>query len=196
MEGAVMACNYCDDMEVLHVENAEEMLDFLMEFLTETEQEDVAVVADEGITKQLLYHSVNSEYNINRVELDPHGYDDGYIFTLSWDGDNYEVDIEKAKPYEKFLACGYMTFVQIDFEHKCEYIWDVTHNNYVKPELEFFTMGDIVCEDDESDEPDKAYTYANEIRDDDGEFYLIFVSSTDPDYVDYIKEDFEEMFDE
>ena len=164
-----------------------------MEFLTETELDSAVVVGDEKLTKELLYLAINNEYDIDTITLNnSYEYDKGYLTTIMWNGDNYEITVEEAFGDTKFLACGSPTFVQHDFEWKCEYINDVSENKFVQADLTIVIVGDLCCEDDDGDE-DRVYTYANEYSED-GVYGQIYVASTLKDFVDVAKSSFEDVF--
>ena len=173
-----------------------------MEFLTETEMECVAVVGDEALTKELLYHAINNEYEIDAVTLNPYDYDRGYITTISWNGDNYEVTVEEAycEETDTFLVCSCPVFLQIDFEWKCEYIADVTHNKYVDADLQLVIVEDMmefeIDDESEDDEEDFShYSFANSYNDGE-EWATVFVESNIKDFVDLVRDDYESVFED
>lgn len=146
----------------------------------------MAVVADANLTKKLLYLAVNNEYEVGMVELHPEDYYDmGYMTTISWNGDDYEVTIEQAYGSTAFLAAGYPTFVQDDWEYKCEYINDVLRNKYVDATLDLFVIG--------TPRNSVLHTYANEYDNGDSKA-TVFVESNIKDFVDIVKDTFEDIF--
>ena len=177
------------------MDDAEELILFLMEFMIDTDLDVVSIVGDEELTKELMYEAINNDYDISSVNFNPYEYDLGYITIISWNDDteNYEVDVSEAH-CDKFLACGCPTFIQNDFEWKCEYINDVIHNKYVEPDLWLIDVGECdCCEDDEDD--DETYSYANKF--DDGDVHAtVFVESNIESLVDEVKASFEDIFGE
>ena len=188
-------CKACDNLDYLHVQDEDELLNFVMDFLAETECENVVIVADEDLTKKLMYLAINNEYDIDSVVLNPYEYDKGYITTISWNGENYEICVEEAYGDDCFLASGFFTLIQNDFKYKCEYINDVLNNKFVSPDLTIFVIGAVPLYDDEEEAEKKLYSYANKYEED-GNYTTVFVESNMKDFVDIIKTDFEEIFED
>lgn len=162
-------------------------MEFITENITENECDGVAIVADENLTRELLYLAVNNKYEIGMVELHTKDcYDMGYITTISWCGDNFEITIETAYGSSAFLASDFPTFVQDNWEYKCEYINDVKHNKYLDPDLELFMIGDY--------EDYTLYSYANEYNNGNSKA-TVFVESNIKDFVDIVRDTFEDIFD-
>ena len=188
-----MTCNICDNIEVVHAEDSEDLFDLLMMIMDDEDLESVCVIADEENTKELLYHAINDEYEIGSIELETYDYDGPFIVTISWEEDNYEITVEKARNENgKYLACISKTYVQSDIPEKCDYINDVIHNKFIDPDLAFVEIGSDNSECDE-DEPTGVYTYANEYKGD-GVYGQIYVSSNLKDFVESVKADFEDIF--
>ena len=192
-----MSCHICDNLEYLHAYNIEDLIDVLMDVMSNGEN-GVSIVADQDNTKELMYYAINGEYNIGSIELNSYEYDGPYITTIIWDDDNYEITIERAYISEDcgFIASGYKTYIQYDLVEKCEYIDDVINNEYkyVDGDLAIFGFGENCDSEDESDDDEHGlYTYANEYKID-GVFGQIFVSSNLKDFVEMVKDDFENVF--
>lgn len=188
-----MSCHICDNLEVLHAQNIEDLFEELMCMMCDEEIEEVCLVADEENTKELLYYAINGEYGIGSIELNSYEYDGPYITTIEWDDDNYAITVERAYEYGHYCASAAKTYVQYDLPEKCDYINGVIRNKYFDPDLAIFEVGEVIGEDDESDDGERMYTYANEYSKD-GVFGQIFVSSNLKDYVESVKEDFEDIF--
>ena len=184
-------CEVCDSLDFIRVQNVEKIFDFLKELITNSDFKNVAVVGDEGLTKSLLYHAVNNDCEIDSVTLNPYEYDHGYITTISRDDCGFKVDVEQAY-YGVFISCDYPVFIQHDWEYKCEYIYDVMHSKYVYPDLYILLIGDEALPDKEDDDG-KMFSYANDY-DDGEERAIVFVESNIKDFVDLVRNDFEEIF--
>ena len=186
-----MECNFCEKNGVIGVQDTEELLEMITDILEDSDLEAVSVIADEDVTKELLYHAVNDDYEIDMIDLDRYEYDDAYITTINKD---HEFSIEKALSQKDiYLATDDFTLIQFDLPCKCDYIEDVMNNKYIEGfDPEFFIIGEFVEEGD-CDEEEGYYTYANDYDDEDSHCE-IFVSSTEKDFVDVIKDLFEEVY--
>ena len=155
----------------------------------------VSIVADEDITRKLLYYAVNDDYDVKSVTLDHYGYDDAYITTINApDADldiDYSIDIEMALSKKgTYLASDCLTFIQYNLPCKCQYIEDVMNNKYISDfDPEFFIVGDADCLDEEDN--DNIFTYASHI---DGKHSSgdILVQSTSKDFIDMIRKIFDD----
>ncbi len=187
-----MICDTCEKIETINEQTIEEFFDYIFGVMCDEEMQGLYIVADEDNTKELLYYAINSDYEIGSIEINSNTYDGPYITYIKWADDNYTVSVYRARNNGRYYACDKKTFVQKDLAEKCEYVKDVINNKYVNVDLTFFEIGEEECEEPD-DEPTGLYTYANEYKGD-GVFAQIFVSSNLKDYVESVKEDFEEIF--
>ena len=156
----------------------------------------MSIVADEDITRELLYYAVNDDYAIKSVMLDHYNYDDAYITTIIApdldEESDYSVDIEKAIGDKGvYLASDCLTFIQYDIPCKCQYIEDVMNNKYIEEfDPQFFAIGDVdVCAEEDNGPKNEVFTYANHVN---GEHSSsdILVQSTSKEFIDMIREIF------
>lgn len=197
-------CNICERKELVYAEDNEELFYKIMDMVNDDEDGfGINVVADAETVKELLYYAINEEHKIATVEINAYDYDGPYIFSISWNDDceNFEVDVETARLSDGYYkACAGLTLVQCNLPERCEYVQDVTENKYVTWDIQMFGVGDMIHEDyiqfgDEDDEDgDEMYTYANEYKDKDGVAGMIFVSSNLKEFVNMVKDEFEDVF--
>lgn len=189
-------CNYCEKNGFIHVQDVEELLFNLTELLEDSCLDSVSIVADEDITRELLYYAVNDDYAIKSVMLDHYNYDDAYITTITApdpdEESDYSVDIEKAIGEKGvYLASDCLTFIQYDIPCKCQYIEDVMNNKYIEEfDPQFFAVGDVdVRTDEDNASKDGVFTYASHV---DGKHSSgdILVQSTSKEFIDVIRKIF------
>lgn len=194
-----MKCDFCENGFV-QFDDESALNEFLIELMNECDLDMVSVVADKDITTQLLWYAVTDKCNFGIIELDKYNYDDAYVTTIHKSFDNkeeLEIDVCKAmlddeRPY---LATDCTTFIQYNLPSKCEYIEDVIDNDLIDDfDPQFFVIGEYNEEKSKPEEKhDEKYTYANHVdgKNSSGD---IFIESTSKEFVNAIKELFNEYF--
>lgn len=161
--------------------DASEFIDYINDEMLEHEKDWVSVVTNSDTAKELLFECMNEGYNIEFVDINDWEYDDLYYVTI----DSETVAVEQAKLDNVYLSTDGEVYVDCSAEHSNEYISNMKKR--FGDELEMHYVG-IGGEDDI-----KVYEYENHYEDN-NVYAEITVASNVKDYVNMVREFFEDYF--
>lgn len=168
-------------VQATYFSDTTEFLDYIMDEMSELNDSWVSVVTDSDTAKELLFECMNEGYNVEFVDINDWEYDDLYYVTI----DNETVAVEQAKLDDVYLSTDGEVYVDCSAEHSNEYISNMKKR--FGDELEMHYVG-IGGEDDI-----KVYEYENHYEDN-NVYAEITVASNVKDYVNMVREFFEDYF--
>ena len=166
---------------ITYFNDVSEFLDFALAEMSELDEGWLSVVTNSDTAKELLFECMKEGYNVEYVDINDWEYDDLYYVTI----DNDSISVEQAKPNDTYLYTDSVAYVDCCTEQSAEYIKSMKRKFGDEFRMFYVSIGE---EDDE-----KIYEYEN--RYEDGQVYAeIIVSSNVKDYVNMVREFFEDYF--
>ena len=167
------------------MQDEEELLFHLTEIMQGTNLDFISIIADEETTREILKTAIYYDYEFKDIEL-IRGNCDVYIITLdNTNEEAYEICIEEGYSDGEYFATDNLTYIQDNLPSKDKYIKDVWEYSLANDiELRFFKIGDS--------EPE-IYTF-HKTYEGNNRCATICVASTAKDYVDIMKNFFEDYW--
>lgn len=165
----------------VYFSDVSEFLDFILDQMSELDEGWVSVVTSSDTAKELLFECMKEGYNVEFVDINDWEYDDLYYVTIDED----TVSVEQAKSYDTYLLTDSITYVDRCAEYSDEYIKCMKEK--LGDDFEMHSVG--IGEEDDT----KIYEYENRYEDN-NVYAEIIVSSNVKDYVNMVREFFEDYF--
>jgi len=167
--------------DVIYFSDSYDLHEFLMEKMEDTEEPWITVITSSDTAKDLMYYCMECDYKVEYVDINDWEYDDLYIVSI----DNEAVSVEPANRKGTYLWSDGEIFVDCSLEQSDAYIKAMIDRFGDDFEATYVCVGEY--------EYGKVFEYENSYEDD-KTYASISVSSNVKDYVDVVREFFEDYF--